>query len=65
MPATGFKPVSVRAEVYDDVSKIAKDEEKSIADVVSEAIENYKDYRKDIRKKADRIIELLEADSTR
>ena len=65
MTGNRFRPVSVREEVYEDVSRLAKEEEKSIAEVVSDAIENYKDYRRDIRRKADRIIELLEKDTTK
>ena len=63
MPANGFRPVSVREEIYSTVSEMAKEQNKSIADIVSEAIENYRDYRKDVRKKADYLIELLEKDA--
>lgn len=53
----------MREEIYSTVSEMAKEQNKSIADIVSEAIENYRDYRKDVRKKADYLIELLEKDA--
>ena len=56
----GFKPVSVREDVYAVVSKLADEDETSIADVITKAVENYKDYRKKLLQEFVRIRQLLE-----
>jgi hypothetical protein len=59
MPKAGFKVVTVRETAYDSARRIAEDDGKSITDVVSEAIEAYRESRRQLHRQVLEILNLL------
>ena len=56
LPKEGFKVVTVRKKAYDLAKRIAEDDGKSLTDVVSLAIEEYREKRRRLHRQ---VLELL------
>lgn len=59
MPKEGFKVVTVRKKAYDLAKRIAEDDGKSLTDVVSLAIQEYRDKRRRLHRQVLEVLNLL------
>jgi hypothetical protein len=59
MPKEGFKVVTVRETAYNLAKRIAEDDGKSLTDIVSEAIEAYRESRRQLHRQVLQLLNLL------
>lgn len=59
LPKEGFKVVTVRQRAYSLAKRIAEDDGKSLTDVVSQAIEEYRASRRKLHRQVLELLTLL------